>query len=365
MSSDILNNLNPGIKDLHPYEPGRSIEEVVSEFGHHEVLKLASNENPLGASPKALSILTELKNDLHLYPDGNGTKLKEEIANHENVPFDNIIIGNGSNEILELAARAFLNPNASSIVSKHAFAVYKIVTQSAGASLIEVPTHNWGHDLKSFEDYLDSSTRVIFIANPNNPTGTYNSHKEVHSLLKKVPSSILVVLDCAYFEYVTKGDYVKPLDLLNRFDNLLITKTFSKIHGLASIRVGYGIANPSLIEVLNRIRQPFNVNTIAQAMACVAINDHEHIRQSIELNTQQYKFLFNRLSKLGLDCIPSVGNFITFKGSFIGKEMFNNLMKKGVIVRSVDLYDMKNFIRVTIGTEAENLKFLTALEELL
>ena len=365
MSSDILNNLNPGIEDLHPYEPGRSIDEVVAEFGHHQVVKLASNENPLGASPKALSILAGLENDLHLYPDGNGTKLKEEIANHESVAFDNIIIGNGSNEILELAARAFLNPNTSSVASKHAFAVYKIVTQSAGASLIEVPTCNWEHDLKSFEDYLDSSTRVIFIANPNNPTGTYNSHEEVHSLLKKVPSSVLVVLDCAYFEYVTKEDYVKPLDLLNEFDNLLITKTFSKIHGLASIRVGYGIANPSLIEVLNRIRQPFNVNTIAQAMACVAINDHEHIRQSIELNSQQYEFLFNKLSKLGLECIPSVANFITFKGDFIGQEMFNNLMEKGVIVRSVDLYDMKDFIRVTIGTEAENLKFLSALEELL
>jgi histidinol-phosphate aminotransferase len=365
MSSDILNNLNPGIEDLHPYEPGRSINEVAAEFGHHQVVKLASNENPLGASPKALSILAGLENDLHLYPDGNGTKLKEEIANHEGVLFDNIIIGNGSNEILELAARAFLNPNTSSVASKHAFAVYKIVTQSAGASLIEVPTCNWAHDLKSFEDYLDSNTRVIFIANPNNPTGTYNSHEEVHSLLKKVPSSVLVVLDCAYFEYVTKEDYVKPLDLLNEFDNLLITKTFSKIHGLASIRVGYGIANPSLIEVLNRIRQPFNVNTIAQAMACVAINDHAHIKQSIELNSQQYEFVFDKLSKLGLECIPSVGNFITFKGNFIGQEMFNNLMQKGVIVRSVDLYDMKDFIRVTIGTEAENLKFLSALEELL
>ena len=365
MSSDILNNLNPGIEDLHPYEPGRSIDEVVAEFGHHQVVKLASNENPLGASPKAVSVIAELESDLHLYPDGNGTKLKHAIANHENVVPDNIIIGNGSNEILELAARAFLNSNTSAIASKHAFAVYKIVTQSAGASLIEVPTSNWEHDLNSFSNHLEQDTRVIFIANPNNPTGTYNSHEEVYSLLKKVPSSVLVVLDCAYFEYVTKEDYVKPIDLLNEFENLLITKTFSKIHGLASIRVGYGIGNPSLIEVLNRIRQPFNVNTIAQAMACVAINDHEHIRQSIELNSQQYKFLFDKLSKLGLDCIPSVGNFITFKGNFIGKEMFNNLMKKGVIVRSVDLYDMKDFIRVTIGTEAENLKFLSVLEELL
>ena len=365
MSSDILNNLNPGIDDLNPYEPGRSIEEVVAEFGHDEVVKLASNENPLGASPKALSILKKFENDLHLYPDGNGTKLKEEIANHENVSFDNIIIGNGSNEILELAARAFLNPNTSSIASKHAFAVYKIVTQSSGASLIEVPTYNWSHDLKSFKDYLEPSTRVIFIANPNNPTGTYNNHEEVYSLLKEVPSSILVVLDCAYFEYVTKDDYVKPLDLLNEFKNLLITKSFSKIHGLASIRVGYGIANPSLIEVLNRIRQPFNVNAIAQAMASIAINDHEHIQKSIELNSQQNEFLFAQLTKLGLDCIPSVGNFITFKGNFSGREMFNKLMKKGVIVRSVDLYDMKDFIRVTIGTESENLKFLKALEELL
>ena len=365
MSSNILNNLNPGIENLHPYEPGRSIDEVVTEFGHHEVVKLASNENPLGASPKALSILAELESDLHLYPDGNGTKLKKEIANHENVALDNIIIGNGSNEILELAARAFLNSNTSSIASKHAFAVYKIVTQSSGASLIEVPTCNWTNDLKSFENYIESDTRIIFIANPNNPTGTYNNHEEVHSLLKKVPSSVLVVLDCAYFEYVTKDDYVRPLELLNEFDNLLITKTFSKIHGLASIRVGYGIANPSLIEVLNRIRQPFNVNSIAQAMACIAINDHEHIRQSVELNSQQYEFLYNKLLALGLDCIPSVGNFITFKGNFVGKEMFNNLMKKGVIVRSVDLYDMKDFIRVTIGTEAENLKFLSALKELL
>ncbi len=210
--------------------------------------------------PKLSLLLKELKSDLHLYPDGNGTKLKSEIASHENVLPANIIIGNGSNEILELVARAFLNPNTTSVASKHAFAVYKIVTQSAGASLIEVPTYNWGHDLKSFHEYVDSSTRVIFIANPNNPTGTYNSHEEVQSLLEKVPSSVLVVLDCAYFEYVTKEDYVKPIDLLNRFDNLLITKSFSKIHGLASIRVGYGIGNASLIEALNRIRQPFNVN---------------------------------------------------------------------------------------------------------
>ena len=291
--------------------------------------------------------------------------MKLLIAKHESVDIDNIIIGNGSNEVLELAARAFLNKDSSAVMSKHAFAVYKIVTQSAGASLIEIPTSNWSHDLGLFINHLEQSTKVIFIANPNNPTGTYNSHDEVHTLLKKVPSSVLVVLDCAYFEYVTKADYVRPIDLLSEFDNLLITKSFSKIHGLASIRVGYGIANPSLIEVLNRIRQPFNVNAIAQAMASIAINDKEHIEQSIKLNSQQYEFLFNKLSKLGLECIPSVGNFITFRGDFIGKELFHGLMRKGVIVRPVDLYDMKDFIRVTIGTKDENLKFLSAIEELL
>jgi len=365
MSSEILNNLNPGIESLHPYEPGRSIDEVAMKFGHKEVVKLASNENPLGASQKALAILTEFQDDMHLYPDGNGTKLKEEIARHEDVTSENIIIGNGSNEILELAARAFLNPNVSSVVSKHAFVVYKIVTQSAGASLIEVPACDWGHDLNSFPDYLEESTRVIFIANPNNPTGTYNTHEEVHSLLKKIPSSVLIVLDCAYFEYVIKNDYVKPINLLEEFDNLLITKTFSKIHGLASIRVGYGIARASLIEMLNRIRQPFNVNALAQAMASAAISDDEHINQSLELNAKQYKFLFDELTTLGLDCIPSVGNFITFKGNFVGNEMFNSLMEKGIIVRSVDLYEMQDFIRVTIGTEAENLQFLEALKQLL
>ena len=212
---------------------------------------------------------------------------------------------------------------------------------------------------------MQENTSVIFIANPNNPTGTYNTHEEVHALLQKIPSSVLVVLDCAYFEYVTKEDYVNPQSLLEEFDNLLITKSFSKIHGLASIRVGYGIADPELIEVLNRIRQPFNVNSFAQEMAAIAINDDEHIKKSIDLNTKQYKFLFDELTALDLDCIPSEGNFITFKGQFEGNEMFKNLMKEGVIVRSVDLYEMKDFIRVTIGTEAENLKFLHAIKKLL
>ena len=365
MSTKLLQNLNPGIADLHPYEPGRSIDEVMLAYGHTEVIKLASNENPLGASPKALAIIDSLPNNFHLYPDGNGTKLKHAIAQHEKLSSKNIILGNGSNEILELAARAFLNPESSAVASSHAFAVYKIVTQSSGARLIEVPTIDWGHNLQEFPASISDDTKVIFIANPNNPTGTYNSHQEVHRLLKNTPPSILVVLDCAYFEYVDKNDYVDPLVLLNEFDNLIVTKSFSKIQGLASMRIGYGIAQPELIEVLNRIRQPFNVNSFAQELACEAIKDTEHIQKSIDLNLSEGTFLFEELTKLGLECIPSVGNFISFKGSFNGQEMFKKLMEKGVIVRSIDLYDMPDFLRVTIGTHDENVCFLDELKALL
>ena len=365
MNSGMMSNLNPGIEGLHPYEPGRSIEEVMLEYHLDEVIKLASNENPLGASPKALELLAKNNRELHLYPDGNGSKLKAAIASHENIKKENIILGNGSNEILELASRAFLSPQTSSVASRHAFAVYKIVTQISGATLIEVPTKDWAHNLDEFPAHLQENTRVIFIANPNNPTGTYNSHDEVRTLLITIPSSILVILDCAYFEYVTKDDYVNPLTLLEEFDNLLVTKSFSKIQGLASLRIGYGLAHPKLIEVLNRIRQPFNVNSLAQELACAAIDDYEHIHKSVELNLMEGAALSNQLEQLGLECIPSVGNFISFKGQFNGKEMFINLMKKGIIVRPIDLYDMPNFLRVTIGTHEQNCKFIQALKELL
>ena len=365
MSLELMKNLNPGIADLHPYEPGRSIDEVMLEYGLTEVIKLASNENPLGASPKALNLLKNSSKDFHLYPDGNGTKLKKAIAIHEKLSSENIILGNGSNEVLELAARAFLNPGSSAIASCHAFAVYKIVTQSSGATLIEVPTKNWGHDLQEFPRHISSETKIIFIANPNNPTGTYNTHQEVYDLLAKIPASILVVLDCAYFEYVEESDYVDPLALLAEFDNLMVTKSFSKIHGLASARIGYGLSNPALIEVLNRIRQPFNVNALAQDLACAALEDKEHSQKSINLNRIEGLFLLNELTNLGLECIPSVGNFISFKGEFNGQETFKKLMARGVIVRPIDLYDMPNFLRVTIGTHDENLRFLEELASLL
>jgi len=363
--SNLFDHLNKGIPDLHPYEPGRSIDEVVAEYKPEKVVKLASNENPLGPSPEAVKALKSHNDDLHLYPDGDSKKLKALIANHELLNPENIIIGNGSNEVLELAARAFLNKDSSALMSKHAFAVYKIVTQSSGSKIIEVPTNNWKQALNEFPRYLEDSTRVCFIANPNNPTGTYNTHQEFMSLMNSIPASVLVILDLAYFEYVTEKDYIKINELLDKYNNLLITKTFSKIQGLASLRIGYGLASKDLIGVLNKIRQPFNSNAIAQNAACLAILDHEHINKSIELNSQQRSYLMTRLIEMGLECIPSHGNFISFKGDFQADELFINLMKEGVIVRPIALYDMPEFIRVTVGTKEENDYFLLKLGQLL
>ena len=361
----ILDYLNKGISDLHPYEPGRSIDDVIAEYKPEKVVKLASNENPLGASPKAIKALETASGSLHLYPDGDSKNLKLLIAKHESIDIDNIIVGNGSNEVLELAARAFLNKDSSAVMSKHAFAVYKIVTQSNGSKIIEVPTTDWKHSLNDFSNYFEDSTRICFIANPNNPTGTYNSHDEVESLMLKIPSSVLVILDLAYFEYVEEDDYVDTNRLLSKFPNLLITKSFSKIQGLASLRIGYGFADKSLIQALNKIRQPFNSNSLAQEAACYAIQDNEHINKSVKLNSEQRSYLMKELTNMGMDCIPSHGNFISFKGPFNSEKLFIDLMKQGVIVRPVALYDMPEYIRVTVGTEDENKYFLQKLSEVL
>ena len=356
--STLFENLNHGINELHPYEPGRSIEEVVAEYKPERVVKLASNENPLGPSPRALEAIQNFSSDLHLYPDGDASKLKDLLAEMEGVDSDQLIIGNGSNEILELAARAFLNKDTSAVMSKHAFAVYKIVTQACGSEIVEVPMREWTHDLEKFSDYIKSNTRICFIANPNNPTGTYNSHNDFVNMMNEIPSSILVILDLAYFEYVDKNDYVNTQSLLNQFPNLLVTKTFSKIQGLASLRIGYGLGSKKIMKIFNKIRQPFNTNSLAQEAAFHAINDKEHIQKSIDLNNTERKRVSLELESMGFNCIPSQGNFIAFKGNFNPIEIFTELMKQGVIVRPIALYDMPEYLRVTIGTESENNYFL-------
>lgn len=358
------NLLNPGIDSIQPYEPGRSLEEVIQEYELDRVVKLASNENSLGASKAVLDIINHTS-DLHFYPDGSGATLKSLLAIQEGVNKNQLILGNGSNEVLEIISSAFLNPSTEAVFSEHAFIVYKLASKLRGSKFHEVPALDFGHDLKSFKNYINEKTRLIFIANPNNPTGTYNSHDEVKDLLKTLPDHVIVILDLAYFEYVEAKDYVRPYELLEDFPNLIITRSFSKAYGLSSLRIGYGVGHSELIEILNRIRQPFNVNTLAQKAAAVALGDQEHIRKTIKNNTDQKYSMYKVLDNLRLRYIPSEGNFISIKVPMNGRDIFHTLMQEGVIVRPIDLYGMPDFIRVTIGTPDENAFFIAALKRVL
>ena len=365
MSDSIISFINSGIENLNPYEPGRSIEEVAADFNPERIVKLASNENPLGPSPKAQMALTKLGEDLNLYPSSDATNLKSKIAEIESVNVNQIIVGNGSNEVLELATRVFLNNKSSAVMSKHAFAVYKILTQACGSKAIEVPMIDWKHDLKNFSKYCEDNTRIIFVANPNNPTGTFNTHSEFRDMMLSISESILVVLDLAYFEYVEADNYIKINELLNEFDNILITKTFSKIQGLASLRIGYGICSKELCNVINKIRQPFNVNQLAQIAAIEAIDDIKHIEASKKLNNSERDRMNRALESIGMECIESHGNFIAFTGNFNSEEMFLSLMKLGVIIRPIDNYEMSGYLRMTIGTPEENDYFFNHFKKLI
>ena len=361
---DYLNYINPGIESINPYEPGKSIEEVMEKYNLKEIVKLASNENSLGPSPKVLKVINNFK-DIHLYPDGDGIRLKSKISEIESINSDQIILGNGSNEILEIISQTFLSPNTESIFSKHAFVVYKLASKVRGSKFHEVNAHQWGHDLNGFLEKINDKTRLIFIANPNNPTGTYLSHENTLEFLNKVPKKVLVVIDLAYFEYVTAADYIKTHEILDKFPNVIFTKSFSKIHGLSALRIGYGFGNETLIEIMNRVRQPFNVNSVAQKAAIESLSDQEYLKESINQNTKERLYLYKSLESMSVDYIPSQGNFICIDTKSSGKEVFESLMKKGVIVRPIDLYEMPTHIRVTIGNRTENNIFLEKFNEVL
>ena len=361
---DYLNYINPGIESINPYEPGKSIEEVMEKYNLKEIVKLASNENSLGPSPKVLKVINNFK-DIHLYPDGDGIRLKSKISEIESINSDQIILGNGSNEILEIISQTFLSPNTESIFSKHAFVVYKLASKVRGSKFHEVNAHQWGHDLNGFLEKINDKTRLIFIANPNNPTGTYLSHENTLEFLNKVPKKVLVVIDLAYFEYVTAADYIKTHEILDKFSNVIFTKSFSKIHGLSALRIGYGFGNETLIEIMNRVRQPFNVNSVAQKAAIESLSDQEYLKESINQNTKERLYLYKSLESMSVDYIPSQGNFICIDTKSSGKEIFESLMKKGVIVRPIDLYEMPTHIRVTIGNRTENNIFLEKFNEVL
>ncbi len=350
----------PGVQGLQPYQPGKPIEELEREYGIKNAIKLASNENPLGTSPLVLeAVQTHLK-DIARYPDGNGFTLKKALAQKHGVDMDMITLGNGSNDVLELIARAFVTPAQAVIFSEHAFAVYPLVTQAIGATAIITPAKNWGHDLTAMQMAINEKTRLIFIANPNNPTGTWLDKSNLKAFLDVVPPPVLVVVDEAYFEYATENsNYPNSLEWLPNYPNLIVTRTFSKAYGLAGLRVGYSISHPDVANLLNRVRQPFNVNSIALAAATAALEDTEYLNKSLALNRAGLQQLTKAFEKMGLAYIPSLGNFLAVE---VGAGTYENLLRKGVIVRPIGGgYGMPQHLRVTVGLPEENEAFIRAL----
>lgn len=354
------------ISAIAPYQGGKPTSELAREMGLNEadIVKLASNENPLGMSPKAQMAMDEAIADVARYPDGNSYLLRDVVANKFGVKNDQIVFGNGSNDILELAARAFVQPNDEVIFSEHAFAVYPLVTQAVGAKGVVVPAVDYGHDLVGFLAAITDKTKLIFVANPNNPTGTLVEKVMLQDFLSKVPSHILVVLDEAYDEYLSAEHKSEAVAWLAEYDNLIISRTFSKAYGLAGLRIGFGLMHAGLADLMNRVRQPFNVNSIAQAAAVASLLDDDFVAKSYAANQGGMMQITEGLSQLGLTFIPSHGNFVTFK---VDNALTVNqqLLQKGVIVRPVENYGLPNHLRVSIGLFSENERFLTALSEIL
>lgn len=354
----------PYIRDISPYQPGKPMTELAREMGIPlgSIVKLASNENPLGMSPKAKVAMEKAIVTLERYPDD--FVLKNALADHTGLGTERIVLGNGSNDVLDLIARVFLAPGRSAVFSQHAFAVYPLATLSAGAELIAVPAKDFGHDLEAMRHAIQAHTRLIWIANPNNPTGTFLPYPQLKTFLRAVPTDVVLVLDEAYNEYIPPAERTDTRDWLTEFPNLVITRTFSKIYGLAGLRIGYALASAEIADLMNRVRQPFNCNNLALAAAAAALDDHEFVARSYALNRAGMEQIVAGIKRFGFTHIPSHGNFITFKAGD-APTLNQKLLKQGVIVRPIGGYGMPEWLRVTIGTEAENLRFIEALEQAL
>ncbi len=363
MSCDLFSLATPGVAGLQPYHPGKSIEELERELGLQDIVKLASNENPLGCGDKAKKAIATVS-EISRYPD-DGHALKQALAEYHGVDTDQITLGNGSNDVLELVARAFVTAEHQIIFSEHAFAVYPLVTQAIGAEAIVVPARDWAHDLEAMLTAVTDRTRLMFVANPNNPTGTWSDRKSLRILLESIPEQVIVVVDEAYFDYVTDPEYVNSIDWLDLFPNLVVTRTFSKAYGLAGLRIGYSVSRPEVADLLNRVRQPFNVNSIALKTAVAALDDRVHIEKSIKANTDGMLQLTQAFDSMGLHYIPSQGNFVCVDLQQPGTEIYNQLLKQGVIVRPIDNYGMPYHLRITVGLDEENAKFISVLAKIL
>jgi len=351
----------PGVLGLSPYQPGKPIDELEREYGVSDIIKLASNENPNGPSSRVRTAIADSIVDITRYPDGGGVTLKQKLSSHLKVNTDQITLGNGSNEVLDLVVRVFVSPGQEVIYAQHAFAVYALATQAASAKHKVVAAKEWRHDLAAMAEAVSDDTRVIFVANPNNPTGTWSRKDELRSFLENVPSHVIVVVDEAYAEYVAVADYPNCIDWLADFPNLVVTRTFSKIYGLAALRVGYSVSSPKIADYLNRVRQPFNVNTLGQIAAIAALDDGNYIDQCRLLNNRELDRLQAELQGMGLVFIPSVGNFISVDMGRPAMEIFESLLRSGVIVRPVANYGMPNHLRITVGLPEENDRFLASL----
>ncbi|MET0379731.1 MAG: histidinol-phosphate transaminase [Spongiibacteraceae bacterium] len=365
MSCDFAVLANAGIRGLSPYQAGKPIEELQRELGLSKVVKLASNENPLGPGMCALGACAMGVRDLTRYPDANGFDLKRAISERFNVQSEQITLGNGSNDLLDLIARVYLAPGTSSVFSQYGFICYPIATQACGARAIMIPAKNWGHDLDAMAAAIEADTRVVFIANPNNPTGTWVARDALVKFLQRVPEQVIVVLDEAYTEYADHPDFPNGLELQRDFPNLMVTRTFSKAYGLASLRVGYAVSHPQVADLLNRVRAPFNVNSLALAAAKAALNDDDYLQRTVELNRNGMQQLVAGFEQLGLKYIPSVGNFITVEFAGAALPIYQKLLQEGVIVRPLQPYQMPNHLRVSIGLQEENQFFLDALGRVL
>ncbi|HJU70205.1 MAG TPA: histidinol-phosphate transaminase, partial [Paucimonas sp.] len=353
-----------------PYQGGKPIAEVAREFGLDEakIVKLASNENPLGMPDSARQAMLEAVADIGRYPDANGFELKQAITAKYGVPQEWVTLGNGSNDILELAAHAFVQPGQSVIYSQYSFAVYALATQAVGGRAIVVPAKNYGHDLAAIANSITADTRLIFIANPNNPTGTFIPAADIEAFLKVVPRDIVVVLDEAYNEYLAPELQYESTDWVREYPNLLVSRTMSKAYGLAGLRVGFGIAQPAITDLLNRIRQPFNVNSLAQAAAIAALNDSAFLQKSAQLNAEGYRQLTQAFDAMDLEYVPSYGNFVLVKvgnDDGAGARLNLALLKQGVIVRPVGNYGLPQWLRISIGLPEENAIFIEALKKAL
>ncbi|MGH7927191.1 MAG: histidinol-phosphate transaminase, partial [Candidatus Binatia bacterium] len=336
------------IRTLIPYAPGKPIEEVEREYGIANSVKLASNENPLGPAPKALEAIRARLGELHLYPDGDCFYLKERLSKKLGVAPDQIIFGNGSNEIIELAARTFMRAGDEAVMARQAFIVYQLLVQAVGGLAKQIPLREFTHDLEAISKAVSPRTRLVFLANPNNPTGTIYRRGAWERFLDRLPEEALIIADEAYFEYVRDPEYPDSLRYHDHGKTILTLRTFSKLYGLAALRIGYGVASREIIEVMQRVRQPFNVNAVAQWAALAALDDQEHVGKSLEANRQGMEFLNAEFDRLGLAYVPSHGNFILVRVGN-GNEVYQRLLAQGVIVRPVGAYEFPEYLRVTVG----------------